>query len=352
MEELTDSKVTASEPKRLKEQQHHVPSSSAAMQSEAQMCQLGQQMIQWVRDHAVPSTKATYGSAVKQFKEWCATNGHQSFPANEVTVATYLRYLLEDKKLARNTIHGASSAIASEYKMTPFQSPTDSELVKAVKAVVTRETAAAVPKKPLTRELLVRIVADSKKGSWLDKRDDFMIVLLTAAGLRESEEMALQCHGEIEDVWLEEMPVNGVLQTVLFVFVQKAKNDQGRKGYTVVIGRAADERVCPVELFKQWRERRDPEAKYLFHAKGKTGKLGAKTPNARLKARLQRIAIDPTLYGSHSGRRGVMTEAAAQGVAGRLLKKHANWKSDCYFQYIEESLENRLSVAAAMFGTR
>ena len=92
---------------------------------------------------------------------------------------------------------------------TPFQSPTDSELVKAVKAVVTRETAPTVPKAPLTKQLLEQIAADSRKGSWLDLRDQFMLVLLTAAALRESELIALRMEAGNEDVWIEEMAVNG-----------------------------------------------------------------------------------------------------------------------------------------------
>jgi hypothetical protein len=58
-----------------------------------------------------------------------------------------------------------------------------------VKSVVARKAKAEKPKEPLTYEHLVKIAADEKAGSFVDIRDTFMVVLLMAGMLRESEEM-------------------------------------------------------------------------------------------------------------------------------------------------------------------
>jgi hypothetical protein len=56
--------------------------------------------------------------------------------------------------------------------------------------------------------------------------------------LRESEAMAL---GE-DDVWEE---VVGSA-TILFIFIEKSKTDQGRAGHTVVLEASPVSPVCPV----------------------------------------------------------------------------------------------------------
>jgi len=43
------------------------------------------------------------------------------------------------------------------------------------------------------------------------------------------------------------------------------------------------------------------------------------------------------------------TAAAAMGIQERLLRKHGNWRNDCIYRYIVESLKNRLEVSAVVF---
>jgi len=308
------------------------------------------QLVQWVKQHGVSSTTNTYATYIKQFRSFCEAGGLTPFPASPTTVAAFLKYLHEGKGLAKSTTNVASAAIASEYKLADVKTPTQSKLVKAVKAVIGREGKPEQPKLPLTVALLQRIVKDTKKGSWIDIRDNFMVVLLMAAMLRESELVALRMHGENEDVWLENFKEEGGKEyEVLFVYVEKSKTDQERRGHTIVVGPAEDPSICPIALFKQWRKVRWQDHPYLFHAKSAERKMSSQTPNGRLKARLSRIGEDATKYGSHSGRRGMATAAAASRVQERLMRKHGNWKSDCIYRYIEESMSNRLQVSAAVF---
>jgi site-specific recombinase XerD len=78
-------------------------------------------------------------------------------------------------------------------------------------------------------------MAESRKGSWLDARDDAIIMTLFATGARESEIMSLAMEGKENDVWFEVMLVNGVQTEVLVVFIEKSKTDRERHGHTVLI---------------------------------------------------------------------------------------------------------------------
>lgn len=308
-------------------------------------------VINWIEQRAVKSTKKTYKQYLKQFEQYCAQSGSQSFPASETTVAGFLIDRFERKGGAASTYGLATAAIASAYRFTGVESPTGGQLVKAVKSTIARHANPPKRKRALTLEHIQQIVADSK-GTTLDTRDDFIIVLMCATGMRESEAMALRMDGKQQDVWLEDVKVAGTTKQLLFNFVEKSKTDQERRGHTHVVGPAADELVCPIRLFKRWLAKRDQQSKYLFHARGSTKKLSAKVPNGRLKARLKRIGVDPRPFGSHSCRRTIATAAARANVEERVIKKYVNWKSDVVYTYIEEALERLLAVPAAVFGSR
>lgn len=302
------------------------------------------ELTAWLRTNAVKGTEKAYSPYQKQFQTFCEERTLQPFPAAPATVGAFLQFLLEERKLSRSSINVAASAVAAEYKLSDFPSPTVSPLVRAVKKTIARRTLPSRAKKPLTLEILARIVENAKPGDWLDGRDNFILVLLFSAALRESEEMGLGA----EDVWMENMNVRGKDEEILCVFVEKSKNDQRRIGHTRLIAAASDTRVCPVHWFKSWQKARNKDARQLFHAERGIKKLSNSTPNSRLKVRLERIGLDAKEFGSHSGRRGMITAAAEKGVAERLLQRHGNWKSDAVRLYIDESVENRLAVSTAV----
>lgn len=305
--------------------------------------ELREDVLAFVKANAVPGTEKRYSNGVKQFRAWCEAQGLVAFPASEETVAAFLKHKYETQNIKPSTARGYTSAIAAEYKFSSHPKP-EGPLLRAVKDVIARKAPPPTHKDPISKDLLLRVLADSNRGRWIDARDDFMLVLLIVTGMRESEEVALRA----EDVWIEKMPVNGGEQEVLVVFIQKSKTDQERIGHTVLLPRAKDERVCPLRLFERWSRLRSEKATHVFHARQKSAMLSSAIPCARLKYRLKRIGVNTTTYGSHSGRRTLATVAAKKGVQERLIKKHCNWRSDVVHQYIEESVENRLSVAAAV----
>jgi integrase len=236
----------------------------------------------------------------------------------------------------------ALSAIANDFKLLDQTSPTASKLVRQAKKVVERTAKPAGPGKlPLPPAYVVAMV-ESSSGSLIDDRDNFLISLMMAGFLRESEAADL----EDADVWLSIQ--DGI--EMLLVLVNKSKTDQERRGHTIVIGAASDlTKACPIALYKRWKQRRNPNAKYLFHQKGSTKKLAHATPNGIMKKLLIRIKVDPKPYGSHSCRKGGCTTAAARGINIRVLMRHGRWTSDAIFAYISNSLEEKLSVSQSIF---
>ena len=173
-------------------------------------------------------------------------------------------------------------------------------------------------------------------------RDMFIMILMFLGFLRESEVVLLRP----EDVWVEVIDD----QEVLFIFVEKMKNDQFRRGHTIVIGAAPHSPLCPVKWHRLYaRVRRS--SKSLFHSVFKSARPLTKTkPNEVLKKLLAAIGVDPDSYGSHSLRRGGASAAANHRIAIHVLARHGNWKSDAVFAYISDDMQQRLSVGRAILG--
>jgi site-specific recombinase XerD len=296
----------------------------------------------WINENAVETTEKAYNTYQKKWIVLCQSLGVEPLEARPEHVVLFMKDL-QCSDLSVSTINSvALSAVASNYKLLDLVSPTSSKLVRAAKAVVKRTAKPPGPGKlPLPPSYLVRIVQASS-GSIIDDRDNFLISLMMAAFLRESEAADL----EDADVWIE--VEDGI--EMLMVLINKSKTDLERRGHTVVVGAAQvllD--ACPIILYKRWKARRNPNAKYLFHQMGSTKKLSHKTPNGIMKKLLERILIDPKPFGSHSCRKGGCTAASARGINIRILMRHGRWKSDAIFAYISNTLEEKLSVSQAVF---
>jgi integrase len=303
-------------------------------------------IIQWLRASAPKNTQNSYQTYKKQFKEFCEKRNLPHFPTRPEIVAAFMRYLHEERHLAQSTINKlAVAAVADEYKFTGIPAPTKDPLVKATKAVIGRLAKPPKAKEPFTKELFDQMIIKAT-DKYVDIRDIFMFMIMMKAMLRESEAVALKKN----DVWIEQIEVNGQTEEVLFVFVEKSKTDQERRGHTIVLAASDECRArCPIAWFKMYTVTRNGSSEFLFHKEKNDQKLSDKTPNHRLKSWLHRIGEkNPQKFGSHSMRKGGATAAAESGIEERLIKKHGNWRSDAVYVYIKESLHNRLRVSRAI----
>lgn len=309
----------------------------------------------WVADNvSAPNTRKTYNTYHKQFQAFCEQTHSTFFPATPATIVAFLRHLMLEKGLAASTIvRPALSAIANDYRLSGIPSPTTDPLVKAAKVIISREGRPENPKRPLTPDLVLRMAeAALQDGSPIATRDMCMTTMMMAGFLRESELVSLR-YGSADaerDAWLETVTLaDGSSQEVLWLFVQKSKTDQCRQGHTIVIGPATNPVVCPVAWFRRWLLIRNPAATHLFHVADGVRSLSHSTPCGRVQYWLTKIGVDAKAYGSHSGRRGGASAAAARGVEERLLRRHGNWRSTAIYKYISESVDRQLSVSQAVF---
>jgi site-specific recombinase XerD len=308
----------------------------------------------WLADHANTNTKKAYETYQKQWLAWLRDNEVAQAEVAPEHVVCWMKELAE-RELAANTINKvALSAVADLYRYCEEKSPTRHAMVTAAKKAVGKIAGPAKQKKPLTRQMLMEM-ADvnlaamhtnfaASKDNTLLARDVFMVLLLFTALLRESELVALKP----DDVWEEKLLVGGKEVNTLFVYVEKSKTDQERRGHTIVVAQADDPRICPVGWFRVWSQLRSKTAPYLFHREKSDEQLARDTPNGRVKFMLEKIGVDSTDYGSHSGRSGGATAAAAAGIEVRLLKKQGGWKSDAVFGYIRESAAELAAVSMAI----
>lgn len=69
---------------------------------------------------------------------------------------------------------------------------------------------------------------------------------------------------------------------------------------------------------------------------------------AALKKLIQSIGLDPTLYSSHSFRRGGASWAFACQVPGELIQKIGDWRSQAYLRYLQLDTSEKTRMAVLM----
>ena len=212
-------------------------------------------METWARSKGNKNTKVTYKPYAKEYLKWC---GDRELPSEDpVVLSAFLRYLVEVRKLSRGTINNTvTAAVADLFRFSKF-SPTQDPLVLPCKKTVVKMTNAPEGKKPLPRSLLEDMVAKATPCEQ-DIRDIFMFILMFGGLLRESETAGLTK----EEVWIVVDEIQG---EVLYIFINKSKMDQEKRGETVVLAACPGSPLCPVKWFKLYTQvARSTE--FFFHS--------------------------------------------------------------------------------------
>ena len=259
-------------------------------------------------------------------------------PATPATAVMFLRSLLLLGKGRSTIVNSARAAIADLHAYEGYPSPTLQPLFKEGVKVFKKLTLPPRAAKGIRLDH-IRAMIKVQRSTFRDMRDIFMMLLMTAGMLRESEATNLND----SDVRIER--VDG--QDVLFVFIEKIKVDQACIGHTVNISAATDPLVCPLAWFLRLKKLGPAGCSHLFTTA--TGvMLASTTPNGILKRWMTRAGLSNVGFSSHSCRRGGASAAAAAGVERRLIMRHGNWHSSAVDVYITDSLESKLNVSAAI----
>ena len=296
----------------------------------------------WVELAGNANTKKAYSWGQKLWISFCKDTNRPHVPADGYAVALCMKTLLE-RGYARGTICNiVLGAVHGLHLKAGFASPTKSDPVRLAKRLVIANTPAPVPKKPLSKDILIKMVEVSNT-SFEDARDLCAIVFAMAACLRPWNLSAL-------------LPDDGDLclldgQECVSLFIEKAKNDQGRQGHHLPLGKAMDFRVCPVVHAKRYLGMRSQNAQYFFHSVRNPRKpVPTGTIRNRLKRFLARAGLSKEeigFYSAYSMRRMAASTAAQAGVSDRLIRRHGGWSrnSTAVDLYIDVALDQAATVS-------
>lgn len=306
-------------------------------------------LSQFVIGSQPESSKRSYATYQKQYKEYCVKQGWDplSVTNRDVYAASFMASRAEGKgALAHTTLLGpVSGAIFDLFRLDPFNptaSPVFREMKKAVKRVAPAPRGAKEPL-PLSRLREAIVQARKDKNHLNGWRDVCIMLIMYTAFLRQSEVVALK----VEDIKFTEETVNGVKRRGVSIHVRKAKNDQERKGSDRPVPEFdGDPFLCPYKSLRKYLTLRDQRNPMLFYNPRVPLKWGARavgpalastTPTHILRHRLQQAGV-PELemkkYASNSLRKGGATNAFSAGVSKLTIKRHGAWRSDAVDSYI------------------
>lgn len=282
----------------------------------------------------------TYSSHIKEYLEYSEAKGLE--PDSDIALASFMKHCVTERqrKLGISTVTRViPSAVNDYFQFRSGKKPGDSPLVLKMKKAIRDSTPKSnLGRLPITPEMLETMVCQMGDSNE-EIRNMFLIILMTLGMLRESEAVALR----VSDIQ-EEKQLN---QVFLRIIIRKSKTDQESEGAAVNLAETKTS-LCPVQWWRIFFPTRNPKSEFVFHQMGNTLPLSRKTPNHIVKNMLKSIGIDPTKYGSHSCRKGGCTTAVNAGVDLRLVSRHGRWQSNVVMDYIQDSMDAKLSVSQAI----
>lgn len=293
----------------------------------------------YMRASRSENTIRAYRSDWNAFSTWCDERGVPSLPAAPATLAVYLAGAA--RTLKPSTLTRRCSSISMAHQMAGHESPTRSIVVRTTLAGIRREKGTAPNQKSpvLTADLrgMVASLPDTLAGT----RDRALLLLGFAGALRRSELVGL----DVEDV---DDRSDGLVITVV-----RSKTDQEGAGRRIGIPYGSYPGSCPVRAVRAWLERSGIEHGPLFrpvrHGKVLDSRLSGRSVALIVKRVGATVGFDPINYAGHSLRAGLVTSAAAAGVAERAIQNQTGHRSlPTLRRYIRDGSLFRENAAAAV----
>ena len=343
-----------------------------------------ERMQQWVRNNRNSNTHRTYESGWKGFAHYLSEQGTSERKVTVADIADYLRKRFEEDRVAAATLAGDRAAIGDHFRFEPGMSGLHVDpLVSETLRIAMNGAAQSVPKQHVSAELMRELAAihdADARSDWRGARNVAMLLTMMVGMLRQSEAVELR----MDDVRLKleveaaaaGAPAAGAgplsLEVVeaarvssLTLHIRSSKTDQAGKGATVLLRSNSDEpALCPVRRLQAYLRSRLAAgivSDFLF-AKDDGSALARSTPCGIVQKlvsvaneRAQRLEgvtdkWGPVgAYGSHSMRRGGVTEARASGVDMLDIQRHGRWVSGAVYGYVGPTNEQRSGVTERMF---
>jgi integrase len=292
------------------------------------------------------NTIRAYKSDWKVFTTWCNRMGAPSMPSNAGTVAAFITDMAQKgRKVA--TINRYCTTITKAHRVAGHASPLDAAGVQEVLAGIRRTYGTKQNQKKAAVLSVLRQMCESCDRDTIHGIRDRAALLVTWAGaFRRSEVVALT----VDDI---EFVDEGIKVTV-----RKSKTDQEAAGATIGIPFGSDPDTCPVRWLKRWLEVSAIETGAVFRpihggrpsTRGRrperdSGKLIARI----VKRAAKRAGLDPKVFGGHSLRAGLATQAAMAGKPDRVIMRQGRWVDRRTLErYIREGTVFRENAASGI----
>jgi integrase len=267
-----------------------------------------------------PNTERAYAHSWQQFERWCKEAGRPAMPATSETVSLFVAWCLE-QSYRLYTIRLRLTAIAAMHKQARHASPVSPEVRQLVQAAARLKAEEPGGKTALTPQQLRRICDRLDPAVPRDVRDRAILLLGFASGWRRSELAALR----LADIRFE--PKKG-----LVLKLRRSKTDQEGRGRTVGIHFGKRKETCPVRSLEAWLQVRGEWRGPLFTRLTKSGDvmhvgLAGESFLDIVKRCLELIGVDPTDYGAHSLRSGMITASAEAGADAAAIMSRTGHRS-------------------------
>lgn len=268
-----------------------------------------------------PHTIRMYRSMWKQFLTFTKQHALSSLPAAAETISLFLTSIADVSSLAKLNL--AVSSIEKFHQLANQKIIGDKELYRRVRKGIRRTHKDKLLQKSVKASSLVdlKVVCRILGESSSELRDKAILCVGFFGAMRRSEIVALN----LENVEINE---KGMVLTI----VQSKTSD---KPLSVFFTYGKDKDVCPVKALQDWLKDAQISSGPLFRRIYKGGRVS----NERLSAQSIALMIKKHLgkeYSGHSLRRGLVTEAAENGIPVAKIKNLSRHKSlDMVIRYVE-----------------
>ena len=286
------------------------------------------------------STQRSYATHRSAYAEFCGIFGFQLVPITQIVAARYVAYL--SQRLSVASIKKYLNIIRIIHLENSLPDPEVLQMyeVQNVLMGLSKEMGTATRRmEPITPIILMRMLQQLDL-SCLDDQSVWAACLLGFFGLlRRSNLFPPTIAGFKSDKHLSRLALAWT-EGGIKVSLQWTKTLQCReKVLSVLLVAAPGHALCPVQAINNLLSSSQdiPPASPMFWRKGKYGL----TPityswfSDRLKQLLRGCGVDPSLYGTHSLRRGGATWAFRCGLSAEAIQMLGHWKSDAYKVYLE-----------------
>ena len=293
------------------------------------------------------ATVAKYSLYWRKYQRWARKwDLKTEMPIQSTEVCLYIAEVA-DSCTSISSLNAHIYAIKWAHSVCGVEDPTKADTVVLAAEGARRSMAkASRVKLPFPTETVEKICSRfGADGSTLrELRFALMCALAFLGFFRISELLSLR----LRDVSLQ--------GNLVKIRITRSKTDVHGKGADVLInGRGSIDIGHILQMYIVQANIQD-ESDFLFRKIDVKGRLNPENKpmiysRARFELRfyLQKLGLDPVLYGWHGFRHGGATAASKKGVSHRLIKQHGRWKSEsAKNMYIHESQADFLSVTNAI----